>query len=47
MEKEAIDPFKQMEYELNEKSFATYMKFNIALHYCIAKKYQEAYVVLV
>lgn len=39
MEKDAMDPFRQIEYEFNQKAWNCYIKYYIALHYANEKKY--------
>lgn len=39
MEKESLDPFKQLEYEFYEKYFNSQIWFYIGLHYANEKNY--------
>lgn len=47
MEKEQIDPYKQMEYEFKERLYNTHIKYYIGLHYANDRNYQEAFLILV
>lgn len=46
MEKDQIDPVKQLEYEFYEKLYNTTIKYYIGLHYANDKKYTDAYLIL-
>lgn len=46
MEKDQIDPFKQLEYEFYDKLYNTLIKYYIGLHYANERSYQEAYIIL-
>jgi hypothetical protein len=46
MEKDSMDPFKQLEYEFAEKFYNTQIKYYIGLHYANDNSYQEAYQIL-
>jgi hypothetical protein len=46
MDKESMDPMKQLEYEFYEKLYNTQIKYYIGLHYANERQYQEAYLIL-
>jgi hypothetical protein len=46
MEKDSIDPFRQLEYEFYEKLYNTLIKYYIGLHYANERNYKEAYLIL-
>ncbi|CDW82493.1 signal recognition particle 68 kda protein [Stylonychia lemnae] len=46
MEKDTIDPFKQLEYDFYEKLYNTQIKYYIGLHYANERSYQEAFLIL-
>lgn len=46
MEKDQLDPFKQLEYEFAERFYTTQIKYYIGLHYANERNYQEAYLIL-
>ena len=45
MEKDTMDPFKQLEYEFAERFYNTQIKYYIGLHYANENSYQEAYMI--
>ena len=45
MEKESLDPFKQLEYDFIEKFYTTQIKYFIGLHYTNERQYEEAYLI--
>ena len=46
LEKDALDPFKALEYEFSERLCQTQIRFFIGLHYANEKQYAEALLVL-
>lgn len=46
MEKDHLDPIKQLEFEFLEKSYQIKMLFHVALDYANEKQFAEAYQVL-
>lgn len=46
MEKDIIDPYKQIEYDFYEKNYNTLITYFIGLHYLNEKKFQEALLIL-
>jgi hypothetical protein len=46
MEKDNLDPFKQLEYEFYERLYNTQIKYFIGLHYANERSYKEAYLIL-
>jgi hypothetical protein len=46
MEKDTIDPFKQLEYDFSEKFYNTQIRYYIGLHYANERRYEEAYLIL-
>ena len=44
--KDTLDPFKQLEYEFNEKYYSTQIKYYIGLHYANDSNYKEAFLIL-
>jgi len=46
MEKEQLEPLKQVEYEFFDRIYHIHMLYNIALDYANEKKFQEGYQVL-
>lgn len=47
LEKDSIDPLKQLEYEFYERVYLTHIKYYIGLHYYLTEhKYTEAQLVL-
>lgn len=46
MEKEQMDPYKQLEYEFFERLYNTHIKYYIGLHYTNERNYQEAFLIL-
>lgn len=46
LEKDALDPFKALEYEFSERLCTTQIRFFIGLHYANEKAYSEALMVL-
>ena len=46
LEKDALDPFKALEYEFSERLCNTQIRFFIGLHYANERGYQEALLVL-
>jgi len=46
MEKESIDPFKQLEFDFTEKFYSVQIKYYIGLHYANENQYEEAYLIL-
>ena len=45
MEKESLDPFKQLEYDFIEKFYTTQIKYYIGMHYTNERQYEEAYLI--
>ena len=46
MEKDTLDPYKQLEFEFYETLYNTYIKYYIGLHYANERSYQEAFLIL-
>ena len=46
LEKDALDPFKALEYEFSERLCTTQIRFFIGLHYANEKQYGEGLLVL-
>jgi len=46
MEKDMLDPFKQLEYDFNDRFYNTQIKYYIGLHYTNERRYEEAYLIL-
>lgn len=43
MQKEQLDPVKQLEFDFLEKAYLVQMLFHVGLDYANEKKYSEAY----
>lgn len=46
LEKDALDPFRALEYEFNERLCTTQIRYFIGLHYVNERAYSEALLVL-
>lgn len=46
LEKEVLDPFKQLEFEFYERYYSAEIKYYLGLHYSNEKKYAEALLIL-
>lgn len=46
MEKDNIEPLKQLEYDFTERFYSTQIKYYIGLHYANENSYQDAYLIL-
>ena len=46
MERESMDPFKQLECEFHERLFTLQIHYYIGVHYCNERAYREAYLIL-
>lgn len=46
MEKDQIDPFKQLEFEFYDRLYSTQIKYYIGLHYANERSYQESFLIL-
>ncbi len=46
LEKDALDPFRALEYEFSERLCTTQIRFFIGLHYANERAYKEALLVL-
>ena len=46
MEKDQMDPYKQLEYEFFDRLYNTHIKYYIGLHYSNERNYEEAYLIL-
>jgi len=46
LEKDSLDPFKQLEYEFYERYYNAEIKYYLGLHYSNEKKYGEALIIL-
>lgn len=46
LEKDALDPFRALEYEFSERLCSTQIKFFIGLHYANERNFKEALLVL-
>lgn len=46
LEKDSLDPFKQLEYEFYERYYQAEIKYYLGLHYSNERKYAEALLIL-